>query len=93
MLHHQVYNHSVWADIEKLLPTMPNTSVAHLRAAVTDGQGRWGIVKNVRRNVLIQFFDMDVCRMLSHRRPIRCMESDCMIGFINKSLHERHCSL
>ena len=62
-------------------------------ATVANGQDRWGVVENVWSNVFIQFFDMDVCHILNHRRPISCMEGDCMLGIIDKSLHERHLSL
>ena len=84
MLHGQMYYHSIKTDEEWVLPIRPHECVAHLHAAITNGQHRWGVVKNARYNVLIQFFNMDVLHILSHRRPIGCMKGDSMFGRIDK---------
>ena len=52
----------------------PDKRVAHLHAAVTNGQDKRGTVKHVWRNVLVKFSRMNICDVLGPRWSVCSME-------------------
>ena len=67
-------------------PRRPHTSVAHLQATTSNGQGRCGVVGYVQGNVIIELLDVDVRSVLRSCGTIRRVECNTTLGLGYKAL-------